>query len=637
MTVVKTINLLRNIFSKSLNLVPKTTVSEWADRFRMLQSSSAEPGRWRTDRAPYQRAIMDAFTEKGVRKVVVKSASQIGKSDIMNNVIGRFAHLDPCPMMMIQPTIADGEDYSKSRIATMIKATPILRQIFKESKTRDSGNTIMTKYFSGGRLVITGANSPSSLASKPIRILLCDEVDRFPDSAGGEGDPVDLAAKRTTTYWNKVIGMFSTPTIKEQSRIDDEYMTGTQAEWQHKCPNCGEWHLLTHRQMNVDYVESKNKKKEKHVIVKSVHWVCPDCGYSYSEQQMREAEQRYIIKNPEALNTEVRSFFVNCFSSPWVSWNEVMAEWLKASGDPEREKVVYNTRFGESYEQKGAFESEDIFLKRREQYKAELPDGVLALTAAVDVQDNRLEYEICGWGMEEEQYSIKKGVIYGVPDTPQVWEMLDQVLDRQFHFADGKALVILRTFIDSGGHYTEEVYRYCLRNYRKQRIAIKGANVHGVPLVYKISKVEKYKIPLVLLGVDSGKQYIMDRLTIDNPGAKYIHFPRDNTISDGLEPFFQGRGYDQIYFKGLISEHLVPRTKSGRTVMVWEKVTPDARNEPLDLKVYNLACMQSMPLNFATLKAALEGKSTSDTAKKSKPKRKQAFYGAVKKGGNPYI
>lgn len=637
MTAAKTINLLSNIFSKSLDLVPKTTVSEWADRFRMLPSSSAEPGKWRTDRAPYQRAIMDAFTEKGVRKVVVKSASQIGKSDIMNNVIGRFAHLDPCSIMMIQPTIADGEDYSKSRIAPMIKATPVLRNLFKDTKTRDSGNTIMTKYFPGGRLVITGANSPSSLASKPIRTLLCDEVDRFPDSAGSEGDPVDLASKRTTTYWNRIIGLFSTPTIKGESRIDDEYMTGTQAEWQHKCPNCGEWHLLTHRQMNVDYVESQNKKKEKHVIVKSVVWVCPDCGFSFTEEQMKQAEQCYIVKNAEALKTEVRSFFVNCFASPWVSWNEVMAEWLKAVGDPEREKVVYNTRFGESYERRGMFESEDEFMKRREEYTAELPDGVLALTAAVDVQDNRLEYEICGWGIDEEQYSIKKGVIYGVPDTPQVWDMLDQVLDREFHFANGQALVILRTLIDSGGHYTDEVYKYCRKNYRKQRIAIKGANTHGVPLVHKISKVEKYNIPLMLLGVDSGKQYVMDRLSIKKPGGKYIHFPLDQKESSSIDGFFHTRGYDQVYFKGLISEHLVPRTKNGRKIMVWEKISADIRNEPLDLKVYNLACMQSLPLNFAALKEALSGQKIGNSKVKATKKRNSASYGAVHRKGNIYL
>lgn len=623
----KTVKFIRSIFQKSLDLIPKTSVSVWADNYRMLPSSSAEPGRWRTDRAPYQKDIMDAFTEKGVRKVVVKSASQVGKSDIMNNVIGRFAHLDPCPIMMIQPTIVDGEDYSKSRIAPMIRATPILRRIFKESKSRDSSNTIMTKYFVGGRLVITGANSPSSLASKPIRILLCDEVDRFPESAGSEGDPVDLASKRTTTYWNRVIGLFSTPTVKNLSRIDDEYMTGTQAEWQHKCPNCGEWHLLTHRQMKPDYIESENKKKEKHIIVKSVVWVCPDCGFSFTEAQMRQAQQRYIIQNAQALNTEVRSFFVNGFSSPWVSWNEIMAEWLKAIGDPEREKVVFNTRFGESYEQTGAFENGEVFLKRREQYEAELPDGVLALTAAVDTQNNRLEYEICGWGEGEEQWSIKKGMILGVPDTVEVWNMLDQIIDRPYYFKNGNALVVLRTFIDSGGRYTDQVYKYCYSNRRKQRIAIKGASLRGIPLIYRISVVKNYGIPLVLLGTDNGKQYIMDRLSIQERGAKYIHFPLDDLNSE--DTFFQQRGYDAVYFKGLTSEHLVQKTRNGATVFVWEKISNNARNEPLDLKVYNLACMQSLGLNFTRLKEALAGNLTIN---KTRPKRKKYVYGAVKKG-----
>ena len=630
----KTVDLLYKIFNKSLNLVPKMSVSEWADRFRMLPSSSAEPGRWRTSRAPYQKEIMDAFTEKGVRKVVVKSASQIGKSDIMNNIIGRFAHLDPCPIMMIQPTIIDGEDYSKSRIAPMISATPVLKNIFKDAKVRDSGNTIMTKYFPGGRLVITGANSPSSLASKPISKLFCDEVDRFPESAGTEGDPVDLASKRTTTYWNRIIGLFSTPTIKGLSRIDDEYMTGTQAEWQHQCPNCKEWHLITHRNMKVDYEESENKKKQKHIIVKSVVWVCPDCGFSFSEQKIKQAKQKYVIQNPQALKSEVRSFFVNGFASPWISWNEIMEEWLKAKGDPEREKVVYNTRFGESYEQVGAFENGDMFLKRREKYEAELPDGVLALTATVDTQDNRLEYEITGWGIGEEQWSIKKGIILGVPDTSRVWELLDQVLDRTYYFKNGKALTILRTFIDSGGHYTNEVYKYCYKSRKKQRIAIKGSSIPGVPLVYRISKIEKYGIPLVQLGVDSGKQYIMDRLTIEEKGKKYIHFPL-NEIDDGnIDSFFLDRGYDEVYFKGLISEHLVQKTRNGATVFVWEKISKDARNEPLDLKVYNLACMQSLNLNFEALYEAFNSNSlTKLVGKPNKKEKKKVNYGAVNSGG----
>lgn len=630
MVAKKTLGMIKRIFSKSLDLIPKMSVADWADTYRMLPSTSAEPGKWRTDRAPYQRRILDAFTEKGVRKVVVKSSSQIGKSDIMNCVIGRFAHLDPCSIMLMQPTLSDAEDYSKSRITPMIENTPVLKKIFKESKSRSTGNTILSKYFIGGRLVITGANSPSSLASKPIRILLCDEVDRFPDSAGVEGDPIDLASKRTTTYWNKLIGEFSTPTIKDESRIDDEYMTGTQEEWQHCCPNCGEWHLLTHRQMKAEASVSQNKKKEKHVIVHSVVWICPDCGFSFTEAQMKKAKQKYVPQNPDAFNTDTRSFFVNCWASPWISWNEVMAEWLKAEGDPEREKVVYNTRFGESYERKGAFENESQFLQRREMYNAELPDGVLALTAAVDVQDNRLEYEVCGWGFGDESWGIHRGFLYGVPDTQEVWNMLDQVLDRTYRFADGKGLTILRTFIDTGGHYQDEVYKYCLKNYRKQRFAIKGSSQYGVPLIHKISKVKKYKnIPLIIVGTDNGKQYIMDRLSIENPGEKYMHFPLDNSSESGLDIMFQQRGYDKIYFIGLISERLEPVKQNGRIVMRWKKINNKIRNEPLDLKVYNLACRSSIPLDYEKLKNNLEGKVTVENKKAAVKVKQNKRYGAV--------
>ena len=483
------------ITQTGLKPTPKTSVSEWADEYRMLSKGiSAEPGRWKTSRAPYQKEMMDAFTQQGIHKVVVKSASQIGKSDIMNNVIGRYAHLDPSTIMMIQPTVDLAQDYSKSRISPMITDTPVLGKIFNANskdtstaKTRDGSNTILSKLFPGGRLIMTGANSPAGLASRPIRVLLADEVDRFPDSAGTEGDPVDLAAKRMTTFWNNVMGLFSTPTNEGSSRIDVEYIAGTQEEWQHACPNCDEYHLLRHIDMICDYTEHKDAKGRKVVVVNDVKWRCPDCGMEFSEIEMRRSHQKYISKNPAALQNGTRSFFVNGFTSPWLKWETIMREWLEAKGDPAREKVVMNTRFGESYAQTGAFEDYQQFLKRREAYGAELPDGVLLLTAAVDTQDNRLEYEITGWGQGEESWGIRKGVILGKPDNQATWDELDSILDRTYRFSNGIGLNIVRTFIDSGGHYTSNVYEYCTKNFRKQRFAIKGySGTPGIPLNYKI-------------------------------------------------------------------------------------------------------------------------------------------------------
>lgn len=630
----KTVRLFQRIAARSLRPLPNLTVSDWADQYRMLSSeSSAEPGRWRTDRAPYQRAIMDAFTDLDVRRVVVMSCSQIGKSDIMNNVIGRFAHLAPAPILMIQPTVDMAQDYSKSRIAPMIRDTKVLRDIFQDVKSRESGNTILSKLFPGGRLIMGGANSPAGLASRPIKILLADEVDRFPDSAGTEGDPVDLAAKRMTTFWDRTMGLFSTPTNAGESRIEVEYMEGTQEEWQHQCPNCGEFHLLTHRNMVMDTETVKDGRKKEHIHVKSVSWRCPDCGFTFSENEMRRQPQKYVAKNPTAIKNHVRSFFVNCWASPWISWTDVMQEWVDAKGDPEREKVVVNTRFGEPYERARSYDNVDKLLARREPYNAELPDGVLILTAAVDVQDNRLEYEIVGWGEDEECWGIKKGIILGAPDTAAVWRQLDEQLDREYHFADGTGLLVARTFIDSGGHYTSEVYNYSLMHLARQRFAVRGSSTMGVPIIHKYSKAQAYHgrtIPLVLIGTDSGKQYIMDRLAIDVPGPRYFHFPLDKPEQDAVNEVLWNRGYDEIYFQGLTAEEKQPQKKNGRIVYRWVNIAKDHRNEPLDLRVYNLACLASISPDFSKLKAMMTGTPTEE--KRPTGPRKRPRFGVIKRG-----
>ncbi len=622
---MKTARELWQYISKNgLKPLPKTSVSNWADDHRMLSSGiSAEPGKWKTSRAPYQKDIMNAFTEPGIHRVVVKSSSQIGKSDMMNNVIGRFAHLDPCAIMMIQPTIDMAQDYSKTRIAPMIRDTKVLNNLFYDVKSRDANNTILSKVFPGGRLIMCGANSPAGLASRPIRILLADEVDRFPDSAGTEGDPVDLAAKRMTTFWNSCMGLFSTPTNEGTSRIDEEYLAGTQEEWQHKCPNCGEYHLLRHIDMTVDYKEIKTPSGKKTVIVNDVKWRCPHCGFSFSEKEMKQTQQKYISQNSDALKNGIRSFFVNGFTSPWMTWTKIMREWLEAKGDPEREKVIMNTVFGESYKQKGAFEDEQIFLRRRESYGAELPDGVLLLTAAIDTQDNRLEYEVVGWGKEEECWGIRKGIVLGAPNQARTWKEIDNILDKTYHFADGKGLKVVRTFIDSGGHYTSDVYNYCQKNFHKQRFAIKGRGGPGIPLIYKIAKANNAKAPLILLGVDDGKQQIMDRLSIDSPGPLYFHFPQDEGIKE-----LSNRGYDDLYFKGIISEHKKVYKRNGVLREVWE-TTKNVRNEPLDLRNYNLACMKSLKPDWVKLEMLVNGMSETEVKRAvAKPQKKKAVYRA---------
>lgn len=609
----KTIHLMQNILAE-VAPPPLMTVSQWADEFRQIPAEyGADPGKWVSKN--YQIPIMDAFTAKGVTKVVAMLGAQLGKSEILFNLLGRFIHLDPCPMLMVQPTVEDSKDFSKERLTPTVAMTPVLADRIHEQKSRNGDNTILKKLFPGGYLSLVGSNAPSGLAKRSIRVLVCDEVDRFAPSAGTEGDPVNLAEKRTSNFWNRIIGLFSTPT-DVTSRIMREYMLGSQEEWRYQCPNCGEWHWVTISDLKFEYDEYE-KDGQKSYEVQDVWWICPDCGFKYTEAQVKSFKQGYICLNPGVKS--VRSFHVNAFTSPWVHWNDIVREYLEAKDDEESMKTFVNTRLAEIYNPDSSIKDMEPLLARRETYNAELPDGVLLLTAAVDTQDDRLEYEIAGWGRGEERWGIEKGILLGVPDAnSNVWADLDRLLAREWTFADGRTLKVARTFIDSGGHYTEEVYRYCQDRQYLQRFAIRGAHEFGVPLLYKPAKATNFPgLLLTLLGVNDGKEYILQRLkNVTAAGPQYMHFPDDDE-----------RGYDRRYFRGLLAEKLVLEKSRGRVVKKWKNVAPDGRNEPIDLQVYNLACMRSIRPDWNAYEEAINGV---PVAAPHKVTRKQ--YGCIRKG-----
>lgn len=572
---------------KFLAPVKKMSVSEWADAFRMLPSTSSEPGRFKTDRTPYMREIMDSFTDDNIHKIVAMTSSQVGKSECLNCVVGRFAHLDPCSIMLIQPSQELAEKYSKTRIMPMILDTKALTPLFNSRN-----QTILEKFFTGGQLIMTGSNSPANLASQPVRIVLCDEVDRFASDLPGEGDPIGLATERTNTFWNYKIGIFSTPTVKNASRIELEFKNGTQEFWSYKCPNCGEFHKLDFR----NFVTENNE----------IFFRCPDCGMDFSETEMKSAEQKYIAENPAALSEGVRSFWVNAFSSPWQSWQRIFDKYNKAKGNPPQEKVVYNTCFAETYEYSETSTNESEFLKSRENYPAELPPKVLLLTAAVDVQGHRLEFEIVGWSRTEESFGIWRGIVPGSPNQIETWQELDKILDREYKFHNGKKLKIARTFVDSG-FATRSVYTYCAENQFKGRFAIKGKGSPGLPLLYQYSYPRGFGITLTILGVNDGKQEIFSRLQ-----NKMMHFPRE-------DKFFERRGYDEIYFNQLFSEKKVLKRSGGIAYFSFETKKKGIRNESLDLAVYNYAAMRSMTLNWDELEELLQNENSIPIEKKSPP------------------
>lgn len=289
------------------------TLSQWADKFRRLSAgSSAEPGRWKTAKAPYQKEIMDAITDITIKKVVIMSAAQVGKTDAMVlNPIGYYVHYDPSPIMVIQPTIDMAEKFSKEKLSPMLRDTPVLADRINE-KSRNSGNTIMQKIFPGGFITIAGANSPTGLRSHTIRILLADEIDAYPASAGKEGDPLLLASKRQTTFWNKKQVDISTPTVKGASRIEVEYENSSRGEWNTPCPCCGELQPLVWSNVIFD--------KED---LTEIRYACSKCGVISSEAEWKEhfVDGTFVHEDPE---NPVRGFHLNTLASTLTTWQEVM-------------------------------------------------------------------------------------------------------------------------------------------------------------------------------------------------------------------------------------------------------------------------------------------------------------------------
>jgi phage terminase large subunit GpA-like protein len=594
------------------------TVSEWADKNRKLSSeNSAEPGQWKTERAPYQREIMDAVNDPEIEKVVVMSSSQVGKSETLNNMMAYFIDCDPGPMLLIQPTIDLAESYSKERIAPMIRDSEPLHKKVSDVKTRDTNNTILMKVFPGGFLAMGGANSPAGLASRPIRILLADEIDRYPVSAGTEGDPLALAERRTTTFWNRKKIYMSTPTIKDTSRIEFEYKRGTQEKWCIECPHCGEYQYLNMYGMKFEH----SKDEKGNYFVRDVTFQCRACLEKYDEFTWKSQKAEWIADNPDVKG--VKSFHLNAFVSPWCSWESIIKEWLESKGDPEKLKVVVNTLFGVPFEEKGEIEDEEFLLNRREHYDAEIPEGTLILTAGVDVQDDRLEYEIVGWGKGDESWGIEYGVIHGRPDQKKVWQDLEDRLLGSYSFKNGLSLNIACACIDSGGHFTSEVYKFCKKHEYRRIFAIKGHGGPGIPLVYRIYRSKKENAAVFILGVDSGKSTVVSRLLIKEPSEGYCHFPKNEIL-----------GYDQLYFKGLIAEKLVKRKVKGQIRLIWEKI--GQRNEPFDLRNYAYAALKILNPSYDRLekrfKNAENVDKSSEKSNNSDKKLAKIKRGVIKKG-----
>lgn len=565
---------LREVAFHCFQRPPQLSVSEWAESNLYLSpEDSAEPGRYLTNRAPYQKGILDAFTEEGVEEVTVMSSAQVGKTLILKALIGYYIDLDPSPLLIVQPTIEMGESFSKDRLAPMIRDSPALAGKIQDPKSRNSSNTILKKHFPGGHLVIAGANSPASLSSRPIRVLLCDEVDRYPTSAGSEGDPVTLAKKRTATYRaRKKIALVSTPTVKGHSRIERAWELSDKRLYFVPCPTCDHRYTLEWERI---FIDDNNPAK--------TFLTCPACGalITESERFAMLSSGEWRVTNPAGSNP---GFHLNELYSPWRKLSEIASDYLRSLGNPEEERAWWNTAMGLPFESIGDRADPDQLSLHRENYTSELlPAGIIVITAGIDTQKDRIELELVGWGIGEESWGIEAISINSSPGEPETWQRLDELLGTlRFNIEDGRSLRVLAACIDSGGHFVQQVYEFATPKANRCIWAVKGQFGPRPVWPKRHSRSNKYRGHVLrMVGTDTAKDsiYAYWHTPVGKPG--YCHFAIN---------------YPDSWFEQATAEKRVTKIDMrGNEYRIWEKPA-GVRNEALDCRVYAYAALQGLKI-----------------------------------------
>jgi len=564
------------IFCEALKPDPTLTVSQWADKYRVLsQKASAEPGPWRTSRTPFLKQIMDDLSVTSpVEEVVFMKGAQVGGTECGNNWLGYIIDYSPAPIICIQPTVEMAKRNSKQRIAPLIEECPRLKEKVRDSRSRDSGNTVLAKEFPGGILVMTGANSAVGLRSLPARDLFMDEIDAYPGDVDGEGDPVALAEARSRTFAKRKRLKVSTPTEEDRSRIEKAYNNSNQCHYHVPCPICGKYQWLKWSQVKWE--------KDKPL---TAWYACEDCkGKIYNWQKTKMLKKgKWVADNPDA-DPKVTGYHLSSLYSPvgWISWGELAKTWVDAQGNREKLKTFINTVLGETWRERGDAPNWKRLYERRDLYSLNtVPDEVCLITAGADIQADRIEVEIVGWSRDLVSYSIDYRVFIGDTSSKsnEPWKQLDQLVHETWN-RNGIDIPLKLLAVDSG-YRTQVVYSWVRRYHILQVIAVKGNNNSPVMVnqprsvdVMRNGKRVKTGLKLFSIGVNLIKTelYGFLRLERDDPDGGdpfgYCHFPE----------------YDQEYFKQLTSEQIRVKIVKGYKKYEWEKMRD--RNEALDCRVY---------------------------------------------------
>lgn len=566
----------KSIFDGLQSAIPEKalTVSLWAERFRYVSSErSANPGKWSNSLVPFLVGVMDAVSEPSIEQIVLMKSSQIAGTEFLNNVAGFFIHIDPSAIMYLAENELKAQAWMKECFAPMVRDTPILNKLVADPKERDSSSTINIKTFPGGNIVTAWATSPATLSSRPRRIILADECDAFNPTK--EGDPLKLAEARTKTFGNQRKMLYvSSPRDKETSSIEPLYELSDKRKYFVPCPECEDMQVLKWENVRWDDGDTE-----------SAYYVCDICGAIIENEEKTEMLANGEWRAEKETN-KIAGFWINELYSPFTTWGEMATDFVNSKPFPEKLKVFINTRLAQTWENDGERIDYANIKFHQEEYEAEIPSGVKLLTSGVDVQDDRLEIVVYGWGDDWESWSIDYKVIYGNPATNEIWDECKAYLTRDFYDIDENILRIKAVGFDSGGHHTDKVYDFCKANTGRKYFCLKGANIAGKPIVSKPSIVGKKRVRLFTVGTEAAKDMIFSYLQIEEEGPGYCHFRED---------------YEDSYFKMLCAEKKITKFVSGKSKTVWVKVSANARNEVLDCTVYALAAAKILNPDFRSL------------------------------------
>lgn len=583
--------IFRHSADQALTVPEPLHVWAWAERRRVMPKGvTAKAGPYSIDVTPYAREPQESFLDPDVQTTVLCWASRTGKTETEMNLTGYTIDHDPCNMLWVYPTLDSAKKWSKEFFTPMIRASACFRGKVRDPKSRDSDNTILSKAFPGGRVAAIGANSPSGFRQIQAPRVICEEVDAM--DASEEGDPVMLAFKRADNYADSVQVVSSTPTITGRSRIWSWLERSDFRKWYCPCPAC-----------EARQVWQWSHVKWEEDDPKTARLVCEKCGHELTERERVDSITAGEWRATQPFGG-IRGYWLNGLNSLFAAkkgyvskLHQYVEEFLTAKKEGAHGLRTWtNTFLAETFEETAELAAVPESLQSgAEQYEPDaLPEGVLLCVAGCDVQKDRLECVVVGFGRDEEAWHVVKRVFDGDTEQDEVWAALDAFLGSTFTRADGVPLRIERAFIDMQFR-TQRVLTFCAPRIGRGIYPCRGVNRVGVqipPLLpAKPSRNNKARLPHWNIGVTVAKSALFDRLALPVPGPRTMHFP-------------QGHGFDLDHFRQLTAEKRKTRYQYGQAYAIFEKVTSSARNEALDIAVYALAALYSlMPINWEKLAA----------------------------------